>query len=881
MNSIIPIHQAFEQIVQQYPEWVAVRSHKRQITYGELNCQANRLAHTLINLGAAPNTPIAFILDHDFPTIIAMLGILKAGSAYVPIEPGNPINRTTHILNDIEARLLVTNQKNLPAVQPLAESMVGLQVINLDQLEASCPVNNPTLPGDPNHFAYLLYTSGSTGLPKGVIHSHLDVMQNMQAQAKEFSLSNQDRVALYISFGFEASRFAIYGALLFGGCLCLYDIRIYGVQELSDWIEKEKITIILSTPSTFRYMLKFAPKNHLFPQVRAINLGGEIVNKNDVELFRQHFPRNAILVNTLGMTETGVVARYVVDHRTQLKGNYLPSGYAIGEKRLLLVDEKRQPVEIGKTGEILVMSRYLAPGYWKQPQLNAEKFSVDATDPTMRIFYTGDLGKMHTDGCLEYFGRKDSQIKIRGYRIDLAEIESILHQHPAVQNVAVSARSIGSATGEMTLVAYLELKEDIALTKKEVRTFLSHQLPEYMLPGNIIFLKNLPMTATGKVNMQALPAPDPFSLSKENEFVAPRNPIESDLVKIWESTLRLHPIGIRDDFFELGGNSLLAAQLFSTIERKYKVKLPLSTLFKASSIETQANILLHEDWTPDWSSLVVLRGSGKRTPLFLAAPVGGNVLSYHDLVQHIDIDQPVYGLQAVGLDGIQTPKKNVKDVAAHYISEIKTILPNGPFLLGGSSFGGLVAYEMAQQLHDQGLPVDLVVMFDAYGPNYPKRRPGTTRIRRRIYKYLRRFETHWSNLQSTDRGGRWIYLRVKGKKVVNRLSQKFSKKIHRMIHPLPKELQKIQNAHIGAARNKKKRHQREPRRFGGRMVLFKADKQPLGIYPDPFLGWDTVAGNQIEVYEVPGHHTSIIYEPRVQSLASRFNHILQEINPPD
>ncbi|HMN15485.1 MAG TPA: thioesterase domain-containing protein, partial [Bellilinea sp.] len=377
---------------------------------------------------------------------------------------------------------------------------------------------------------------------------------------------------------------------------------------------------------------------------------------------------------------------------------------------------------------------------------------------------------------------------------------------------------------------------------------------------------------------QALPEPDPFTTTREVEFLAPRNPIEKDLVKIWEKVLRVHPIGVNNDFFELGGNSLLAAQLFASIEERYQKKLPLATLFNAPTIEAQANILLHEDWIANWSSLVPLQSSGKRAPLFLAAPVGGNVLSYHDLVQHIDKDQPVYGLQAVGLDGVQAPQKNVKEIAAHYAEEILNIVPDGPFLLGGSSFGGLVAYEMGQLLHDKGLPVDLVVMFDAYGPNYPKRKPETTRIRRKFLKYLRRFDTHWSNLAATNMEGRWVYLRVKSKKLVNRLSNKIAKRMHHIIHPLPQELRKIQNVHMSAAKKKKKRHQREPRRFGGRFVLFRAAKQPLGIYPDPFLGWDTVAGNQIEVYEAPGHHTSIIYEPRVHVLASKLNEILQEID---
>jgi thioesterase domain-containing protein/acyl carrier protein len=707
------------------------------------------------------------------------------------------------------------------------------------------------------------------------MHSHQDAMHNMFAQTNDLLLSPVDRLALIITLGFEASRFAVFGALLNGGALCLYDIRTHGLGGLPEWIDQEQITVLLSTPSTFRHMFNLTSKNMHFPSVRTIVLGGESVTSHDVAIYRAHFPQHCILVNNLGSTETGTIARMKINHQSELQGHSVPAGYPIGYKKIVLVDESGQPVRPGEIGEILVKSRYLNPGYWRLPSLTAEKYTVDSMDETVRIFHTGDLGRLRPNGSLEHLGRKDSQIKIRGFRVDLAEIEAVLHQYPGIKNSAVIARELKHTPDNLQLVAYIEPDEDSTFKKKEVRSFLASQLPDYMVPPLIVLLEKLPLTPTGKVNRRALPEPEALGQGVEQGYIAPRDSIEVQLVKIWEKVLKTRPIGVQDDYFELGGNSLLAAQLFTQIEKTLGKKLPLATLFQAATIEDQANILRQDDWVPNWSSLVALRSGGSKPPLFCAAPVGGNVLSYHDLMTHLDPEIPIYGLQAIGLDGMQTVHRNVNEIAAHYIKEILSVQSEGPFYLSGSSFGGLVAYEMAQQIHELGKPVALVVMFDAYGPNYPKRLPSTSRLRRKVFKYIRRIDTHLSNLRFTDWQGRVTYVRVKLPKLYNRFARRVKNKVEQILHPVPRQLERVHSAHMNAAR-RKKRYMREERRFDGRLVLFRAEKQPLGIYPDPKLGWGSVVGDKIEVYEIPGHHTSIIYEPRVHILTEKLSQILSE-----
>lgn len=865
----------FEEVARNFPDRVALRCGTTSLTYTQLNEEANRLAHAIIRARGANSEPVPFILEHGPGAIQAILGTLKAGKAYVPVDPFYPRAWITHILDDIHTDLVITNYQNLPLAMTSLAVPNRTSVLNLDTLEENLPVENPNIPNVSQDLAYILYTSGTTGTPKGVIHSHEDVLHNMVAQTSDLQLLPDDRFAVFISFGFEASRFAFYGGLLNGGTVCLYDIRTEGLGGLPEWVIREEITVLLSTPSTFRHMLHLIPRQRQFEHVRIIVLGGEPVTSQDVSLFQNHFPNTCVLVNVLGMTETGIIARMKVDHRSPFQGHSLPAGFPIGDKQIILADESGQPVADQEIGEILVRSRHLSPGYWRLPSLTSESFVDDSENPGWRIFHTGDLGRIRNDGSLEHLGRKDSQIKIRGFRVDPAVIEAVLQQFPGVENSAVIARELKRASDDKQLVAYIETAANKTVSKKELRDYLSEQLPDYMVPPVIVFLDKLPLTPTGKVNRSALPEPEHVGQAQENVYLAPRDSIELQLVTIWEKVLKTRPIGVRDDYFELGGNSLLAAQLFAQIEKTFGKKLPLATLFQAATIEDQANVLRQDDWVPNWSSLVALRGGGNRPPLFLAAPVGGNVLSYRDLMMRLNKNIPCYGLQALGLDGVQTVHRNVNEIAAHYVSELLKVDLEGPYYLAGSSFGGLVAYEMAQRLHDLGKVVAMVIMFDAYGPGYPKRLPSTSRLRRKLFKYMRRIDTHLSNLRYTDWQGRMAYARVKIPKLTNRIARRLRNRIDQILHPVPKQLKRVQSAHMGAAK-KKKRHMREPRRFGGRLVLFRAEKQPLGIYPDPKLGWGTVVGDEIEVFEIPGHHTSIIYEPRVHLLAEYLNQLLLE-----
>lgn len=872
LNGSVP--DRFKEIARRYPEQIAVRSNGMRLTYAELDRRASQVAFAALAIDGPQPRPVPFLLDHDISAVKALLGLLKAGKSYSALDPSLPRERMLRIIADLGAATLVSNQRNLAAAQGLAEAAGGLNVLNLDEI-ATDAAEAARVQIKPDDLAYIVYTAGSTGEPKGVMRSHLNLLHDFYTQSNSQGLSTHDHIGLVLWFGFEAARSPLYGALLSGGTLCMYDVKNNGVVGLAGWLQSEEITFILTTPSLFRHIFDVDPSPACFSSMRLMTLGGEPVTSRDVKLFQRYFPPDSILVNTIGSSEAGVFGRYPVRTGDVIHDKILTVGWPPPGKRIVIAAEDGSPAAEGEVGEVCVESRYLSPGYWRRPELTAERYKDSPQGEGVRIYGTRDLGRLRPDGNLEYLGRKDNQVKVRGYRVEIEAIEAVLHDHPLVKDVAVIAYTDHNCPEENRLAAYVVTDCHGELPAAEFREFLAKQLPDYMLPAEYIPMEQIPRTAVGKVNRPALPQPDEVRIPERRQ-IPPRDEVEKALAAIWERTLKIHPVGVTDNYFELGGNSLLAAQLFAAIEKSFGRKLPLAALLEAPTIEQQARILKQEDWVPSWSSLVALRGKGSRPPVFLSAPVGGNVLSYHDLLRYLDADRPVYGLQALGLDGIQQPHRSIQEVAGHYIKEIRALQPNGPYYLAGSSFGGLVSYEIAQQLKDQGEDVALVVMIDTYGPNYPRRKKTGSRLRRKVFKYLRRLDTHWSNLTYANWPGRLHYVQIRGKKLVEKLSNRLRERMNQALHPAPKELRRIRRAHMDASRGRK-RYLREPRRFDGRLVLFRAEKQPLGIYHDDTLGWGAVIKDGLEIYEMPGHHTSLIYEPRVHVLAEKLNEILKEI----
>jgi thioesterase domain-containing protein/acyl carrier protein len=455
-------------------------------------------------------------------------------------------------------------------------------------------------------------------------------------------------------------------------------------------------------------------------------------------------------------------------------------------------------------------------------------------------------------------------VKIRGYRIELGEVESVLSLIPGVRQAAVAPRD--DASGQKSLVGYVVTDRNVAPSAGEMRRQMRSHLPDFMIPGVIITLDAMPLTPNGKVDKKALPAPDASRPDREHDHIPPRDPLETQLTELWEKVFEIHPIGIRDNFFDLGGHSLLAVRIFSQVEKVTGKSLPLVTLFQAPTIEQIAALLRDDGWRPPWSSLVPIQPAGSRPPFYCVHGVGGNILEYMDLARYLDPGQPLYGIQAQGLDGKMPRHATVEEMAAHYVKEIRELQPGGPYYIGGSSFGGLVAHEVARLLLAAGQKVGILVLFDTVAPGYPKFLPTTTALGKKVNHFLFRVELHWSNLKSLNVKKRMEYIRVKGKRVGKRvviLTQKRYGRLRRWIDQrfYPETIRKVQRAGQNAMRDY------VPKPYPGKVTLFRATEQPYGIYPDRTNGWGAFEIGELEIHDIPGHHGAIVREPRVEFLA--------------
>jgi amino acid adenylation domain-containing protein len=760
----------FEAQVERTPDAIAVLCENQQLTYRELNRRANQLAHHLRKLGVGPDVRVGICIERSLEMVVGLLGVLKAGGAYVPLDPEYPRERLVFMLEDSHAAVLLTQKrlqeslfedrrsKPVPSPSPLLriESAEGMEdgkdsdprfsilggsqnIVCLDtgwhtitQESEQDPMSEVTA----ENLAYVIYTSGSTGQPKGVMIPHRAICNHMFWMQERFPLSADDRVVQKTPFSFDASVWEFYAPLMAGVPLVM--ARPGGHRDsayLVSLIAAQKITVLQLVPSLLQMILEEEEVDQC-RCLRRVFCGGEAL---PIELQEHFFGRmGAELCNLYGPTEASIDATFWPCRR-EANEKSVPIGRPVANTEVHVLDGHLQPVPLGVPGELYIGGQGLARGYWNRAELTAEKFLPDpfSAQQGARLYRTGDLVRYRPDGSIEFLGRIDHQVKMRGFRIELGEIESVLSRHPAVANALVMVRE--DAPGDQRLVAYI-IPDHRAAEEEELRTFLKAQLPDYMVPSALLPLETFPLTPNGKVDRRALPMPGSIRTERETSYAAPRDTLEIQLASIWQKVLGRERIGIKDNFFDVGGHSLLAVRLLAQIEKMAGKKLPLATLFQAPTIEQLAKILRQEEWKAPWSSLVAIQPLGSKPPFFCVHAAAGNVLFYSDLARHLGSDQPFYGLQAQGLDGDEDPYNRVEEMASHYIDEIRTVQPKGPYLLGGLSFGGVLAYEMAQQLRAQGEKVGLLVLFDTYGPDYPKisllrlARDKAKRETQRIYK---------------------------------------------------------------------------------------------------------------------------------------------------
>jgi amino acid adenylation domain-containing protein len=836
------VHDLVQMQAERTPDALAVVEGDCRLTYRDLNSRANRLAAYLKRRGIGPEVLVAICLKRSTDLMVSMLAVLKAGGACVPLDPAYPAERLEYMLQDTRAALLLTQDDLLPSRITKLTEMIDLPATwaVIDQETSDCNSQQWANGATPQNLAYIIYTSGSTGKPRGVLLTHEGLVNHHVAVQKLYDLRSSDRVLQFSSISFDIALEEIFPTWIAGATLVLRtDATPLGGRDFVGWIAEQKITV-LDLPTAYWHELvrELSDLKQPMPAtMRLVIVGGEKASAKALGAWSQLVAGRIRWINTYGPSEASIIATAYEpngDRSWEASAN-IPIGHPISNTQVYLLDRELKPVPAGMSGELHIGGVGLARGYLNHPELSAEKFIHDpfSTNAAARLYKTGDLARYLPNGEIEFLGRSDDQVKIRGFRVELGEVESALAQQPGVQEAVVVARD--DDAGGKQLVAYVVPVRKPGPSVPELRGFLKERLPDYMIPSSFVELDNLPLTPNGKVDKRALPAPVRAEVVRGQKGKVPRDLLQAQLAQIWESVLDKKPIGVDEDFFELGGHSLLAVRLMHAMERTFGRKLPITTLLHAPTIERMANLLQKEKWSPGWSSLVAMQATGTNPPFFCVHGVGGTVLRFRDLARLVGSDQPFYGLQARGLDGELPFHTRIEEMAAHYIREMQIVQSQGPYYIGGYSFGGLVALEMAHQLKARGHAVGLIVLLDTFA--------GEVKSTGSLFRtYL-----------SLPLDQQWMHFARK--------TRAFRRSLRRRVAMmrLPATLKKVRAVCASAARCYK------PKPYDGAIVLFRASEKGLSSVNEESV-WKGLAP-QIEIYEVAGHHGNIVDEPQVQLLA--------------
>ena len=857
------LHQLFEAQVERTPERTALVYENRQLSYRELNTQANRLAHYLRDIGVGPDVPVGICAQRSVEMVVGLYAILKAGGAYVPLDPEYPPERLGFMLEDARVPVILV-QKQLIGLLPendarlvcLDEPLPVADGVEQQKQNIDADENLPCL-STPDHLAYIIFTSGSTGRPKGVMNSHRAICNRLLWMQDEYGLDGSDAVLQKTPYSFDVSVWEFFWPLLSGARLVV--ARPEGHKDsayLIDAIGQHQISTIHFVPSMLQIFLQ-DPGVGSCKSLKRVICSGEAL---PYELAQRFFDRlKAQLHNLYGPTEAAVDVTFW-QCRPDSPLRMVPIGRPVANTQVYILDKHMQPVPIGVPGELHIGGVQVARGYVNRAELTAEKFISDpfSDDPRARLYKTGDLCRYLPDGTIEYLGRNDFQVKIRGFRIEIGEVESVLLAHAGIREAVVLARE--DIPGDKRLVAYV-VSSQHRPTRDELRSYLKQKLPDYMVPAAFVMLDAFPLTFSGKVDRRALPAPDQLRQT-EKAYVAPRNAAEKMISQIWQNVLNIERVGINDNFFDLGGHSLLGVRLFAQIERKWGQKIPLATLYQAPTIKQLAQIIGQKDWKPDWSSLVEIQAKGSNPPLFLIHAAQGNVLLYRELAKHLSPDQPVYGLQSQGLDGNLPLSTCIEDMASHYIAEIQSVQPQGPYHLGGYCLGGGVAYEMAQQLWAQGQQVGLLALFETYNPiSIPN-----FHLFARLIHSGQNLMFHFENMLILKSRDQLRFFSHKARVGKSRMRVSSQLALAKLAHKLNLN-NKPHYAHLAVTKvNDKAFLDYTPRRYPGKLTLFRPQRFFLGA-EDPRFGWDGMAAGGIDVVELPVNPRGMLVEPFVQLLA--------------
>lgn len=816
------VNQLFDEVVAQYPEKVALNHRDQELTYAQLQQRVVALTAMLKDQGVKPGDLVALACERNFGMVEAQLAIMRAGAAFVPLDHTYPAERLRMLLDDVDPKVLLA-ERALEKALPKHEA----RVIHLDGDRPSGVrvADHAPLEG-PESAAYIMYTSGSTGKPKGVVVPHRAIIRLVRNQ--NYAPFGPDAVITQMSnVSFDASTFELWGALLNGGRLVLQPQAKPTLAEVTETMERYGVNILFITTGLFNVLVDEHVER--LKGLKCILTGGEVMSLPHIrKALRVLGP--GVLNNIYGPTENTTYSCFFPINTEADVSKAVPIGKAIHNTFLYVLDEQQKPVPVGAKGELYCGGEGVALGYWQRPDLTEERFLPDPfRGGAARMYRTGDLVKWLPDGNIEFVGRADDQVKIRGFRIELGEVENAISTYAGVRDRLVMARK--DLPGGHQLVAYV-LPKDFDPSKDEaqqdafiagLRKHLEEALPKFMLPSFFVALPSFPLNPNGKIDKKLLPLPELRSTRMKAEHVAPRNAVEKTLAAIWSKALGVEDLGIHDNFFDLGGHSLIGIQVLTQVEQQLGRKLALNSLFQAPTVALFAKLLQTEEKPLELLNLAPIQKEGRMLPLFC---VHGDEANYF-MARDLGKDQPFWGFFHQGEDGHPMRYTNVEDIAAHFIRELKQVRPEGPYLLSGFSFGGLVAYEMAQQLTRKGDRVLMLALMDTYAP--------------KLFGEVMKAEAK-------------VYKPVK-----DAAMRRMVKWYHGQGKALPP---KLRHFHIIDT------YDQATYRYGimsydGPVLVIKAEASPG---PD-HMGWKDLVRGELTLASTPGDHYNMIKDPHVKTLS--------------
>ncbi len=866
----VSLHHLIEQQTERTPDSIAVEYKNKKLSYRQLNNSVNNLAHYLLTQQVKKGDFVGVFTERSADLIIELLAVMKVGGIYVPLDPSNPQDRLKTIIEDAQAGVIISDSKMLNRL-PHTDARIILYDQIQPELEQQSS-KNPICDVLANDLVYVIYTSGSTGKPKGVVIPHYAVIDHHFAMAERIGISNKDTFFSVATVSFDPSVMDFFLPLMLGAKVIIAEQEaVTDAFLLKKRLEDCQPTLMQATPATWRMLLTTAWQAK--PNLKILT-GGEGLSE---DLASALLSRSEAVWNIYGPTETTIWSTAKkVSAQHPYHTDYEAVGRPLNNVKIYILDEYLQPVPIGFAGEVYVGGVGVAPGgYFKRDELSQEKFipfpehlrSDHVKNHPLHssnLYRTGDIARYLPTGDLEYLRRSDGQVKIRGFRIELGEIESAVSQLSSIAQAVVIVRE--DQKNNKTLAAYVILNKGYLLDTVSLKKQLSIRLPEYMIPTSFTEMQSFPLTATLKINRSQLPTPDFSVVNTAVEYLAPSTPLEMEITEIWCEVLNLTRIGVHDSFFDLGGHSLLAVSLMSRIEKKIGKRLPLSVLLENATIHSLSNLLEDEKKTKQtWNSLVPVRSTGTKEPIYIVHGAGLHVMLFRTLAEHIGDDRPVYALQAQGLSGEAEPLERIEAIAAHYVSQLLEHNPTGPYALGGYSFGGIIAFEMAKQLQAQGKTVAFLGLFDTLLHHSLLVESNKKSIVKKLVRSFKKCSWEMLNfLKSPVKNYHYRLFSVK--RHFNRLQYNLglqSKKEDTFAS-------KVDKANYTAFSN----YKISP--YSGTIHLFRAKEKRFYLDDFEYLGWQPYA-NEVIIQEVEGDHINLFDNENGKKFAIKLREYLDKL----